>query len=231
MAKHFYHIPLQSTLHFIRDHRSDLQTLANDTKMLYYRSQIGKSIYILEIEKFIAFFKIDKETDYALKTLEYFTSKPFIDEMARLLHFEQFTLADRKVENKSFFFGFCAVYADREPDLFSHFIEKTLLHYHSAFHKSANIVIDYRDMCHYLAKSKHIALKESFGEVEGDSFFKIAVNGTPAVSLRGKRIKTLRKKAYRQLLNLLASWGDSAETDPEAQKAYEALEALKYATE
>ena len=81
MAKHFYHIPLQNTLAFIKTHKSTLNTTMRDKKTLEYYKQLGKSYYTLQVETFVEFFKIDKELDYALKTLEYFHSSLFIAEL------------------------------------------------------------------------------------------------------------------------------------------------------
>jgi len=83
-------------------------------------------------------------------------------------------------------------------------LPKSFLHYHSLLNKSSNIRLDYRDIAIALAKNKNIQLKESFGETkEGDSFFKIFLNSEIVVNKRGKSIKTLRKIAYREVIDIL----------------------------
>jgi len=199
MAKHFYHIPLQKSLAFIKTHKSELTALCTDTKRLAYYKQLGKSHYTLQIEAFITFFKIDKEMDYALKTMEYFHSTPFIDEMHTILNFSQFPLQANRIETKDLFYAFCYLYARDDAETFEHFMQKSYLHYHTAFHADSNIHIDHQEMCHTLAKSKKVTLKESFGEEGEKAYFKLFVSGKFTVEERGKRIKTLRKKAYKRL--------------------------------
>jgi len=58
-----------------------------------------------------------------------------------------------------------------------------------------------------LAKNRKRTIKESFGEEGESSFFKLFLDGNLEVDERGKRIKTLRKKAYRKLFYLLLDEG------------------------
>jgi len=201
MAKHFYHIPLQNTLAFIKEHRSTLNTLTKDPKALSYHTQLGKSHYILEIENFITFFKIDKDPDYALKTLEYFNSTPFMTELHQILNLTQFDLDSQRIETKTFVYALCHLYVLRDTESFAAFMQKTFLHYHTAFHAQSDIRIDHQEICHALAKSRKIHIKESFGEEGEGSFFKVLLDGELVIDERGKRIKTLRKKAYKKLLH------------------------------
>ncbi len=201
MAKHFYHIPLQNTLAFIKEHRSTLNILIKDPKALAYHTQLGKSHYILEIESFITFFKIDKETDYALKTLEYFNSTPFMSELHQILNLTQFNLDSQRIETKTFVYALCYLYMRRDAEGFGAFMQKTFLHYHTAFHAQSDIRIDHQEICHALAKSRNTRIKESFGEEGEGSFFKILLDGKVVIDEKGKRIKTLRKKAYKKLLH------------------------------
>jgi len=221
MAKHFYQIPLQKTLTFIKAHKSTLTSLTMDKKRLEYHKQLGKSYYTLEIETFITFFKIDKELDYALKTMEYFNSTLFMTELHKILNLSQFELIQHKVETKAFFYAFCYHYAKNDAEAFALFMQKTFLHYHTAFNAESNIHIDHQEMSHTLAKSKKVTLKESFGEEEGDSFFKIYIDDKIQVEERGKRIKTLRKKAYRRLFYALVEMEEKRQS--EAEVAYEKM--------
>ena len=49
----------------------------------------------------------------------------------------------------------------------------------------------------------NIELKESFGEEEGEAYFKILKDDEVWVEKRGKSIKKLKKEAYKDLLGLL----------------------------
>ncbi len=200
MAKHFYYIPLQNALQFVRSYKTLLNRLSKYPKECTYYAYLGKSYYNLQIEKFFHFFKIDKNIDSALKNMEYFNSINFINNMHQVLNFSQFDIAEKKEEKKSFFYAFCYLYAKNEADSFELFIQKTLLHYYTGFNTETNIQIDHQDICYTLAKSRKINIKESFGEEEKEAFFKLYLDGVIAIEERGKRIKTLRKKAYKRLL-------------------------------
>lgn len=225
MAKHFYHIPLQKTLNFIKEHKPSLNTLARDKKMLSYHRQLGKSRYTLELETFITFFKIDKDLDYALKTMEYFNSSVFISQIHKVLNFSQFHLTRHNIQEKDFFYAFCDLYGKKDNVHFKHFMEKTFLHYHTAFNPDSNIQIDHQDMSHILAKSKKVKLKESFGEMDGIAFFKIFVDGCVVVEEKGKRIKTLRKKAYNKLFYYLIELEEKKQDD-ESLAVYEKMQEI-----
>ena len=224
MAKHFYHIPLQKTLAFIKEHKSELARLIKEKKALAYQQQLGKSYYTLQVEIFINFFKIDKELDYALKTMEYFHSTLFMHEAHKILNFSQFDLAEHKVDIKAFFYAFCYVYEKCDPKGFEHFMQKTFIHYHSAFNSESNIHINYKEMCHTLAKSKKVTLKESFGEEKDEAFFKIFVDKKAIVEEKGKRIKTLRKKAYKHLFYYLVELDEQVMN--QAEEAYNNMKSL-----
>ena len=218
MAKHFYHIPLQKTLTFIKEHKSSLNTLCADKKALEYHKQLGKSYYYLQVETFMKFFKIDKELDYALKTMEYFNSSVFMIELHKILNLSQFELEHHKVQPKDFFYAFCYLYSHYNAEGFEEFMQKTFLHYHTAFNADSNIHIDHKEMCHTLAKTKKVSLKESFGEEGDNSFFKIYVDDKAIVEEKGKRIKTLRKKVYKKLFYFLIDFEEKRHS--EAEEAY-----------
>ena len=113
-----------------------------------------------------------------------------------------------KVQSKNFFYAFCHLYAKSDSEGFALFMQKTFLHYYTAFNAESNIYIDHKEMCHTLAKSKKVTIKESFGEETERSFFKILLDKRVIVDERGKRIKTLRKKAYRKLFYYLIELGE-----------------------
>ena len=206
MAKHFYHIPLQNTLTFIKIYKSIFNVLVKEKKTLEYYKQLGKSYYTLQVENFIAFFKIDKELDYALKTLEYFHSSVFMAELHTVLNFSQFELEAHKVDSKEFFYALCYYYAKDDTNEFTLFMQKTFIHYHTAFNAKSNIVVDHKEMSQAIAKSKKLTISESFGEEDKESFFKLLLDDNQMVAERGKRIKTLRKKAYKKLFYMLLEW-------------------------
>jgi hypothetical protein len=106
-------------------------------------------------------------------------------------------------------------------EAFALFIQKTFLHYHTAFNAESNIHIDHQEMSHALAKSKKVTLKESFGEEDGGSFFKIYIDDKIQVEERGKRIKTLRKKAYKRLFYALVEMDEKRQS--EVEEAYEKM--------
>jgi len=211
MAKHFYHIPLRKALNFIKEYKSKINSLYQDKKKLIYYKELGKSYYNLQIESFLHFFKIDKNLDYTLKSMEYFHSTLFIDEMYKILNFSQFDIKDEKVEKKAFFYAFCYLFSKKEQFNFELFIQKTFLHYHTSFNTNSNIQIDHQDMCHSLAKTKKVKIKESFGEDNENAFFKLLLNEKIIIQERGKRIKTLRKKAYKRLFYYLIELEESKE--------------------
>ena len=224
MAKHIYHIPLHNTLQFIKKYKTELRKFTTDKKELEYYKLLGKSYYLLQTEEFVRFFKIDKDLSYALKTVEYFNSIKFIDKVCSSLNFSQFYLEDNKLNPKDFFYAFCYIYAKESNEDFVLFMQKTFLHYHTAFNKTTNINIDHKEMCYTLAKSKKIILKESFGENEKSSFFKILVDDKVVVDEKGKLIKTLRKKAYKNLFYYLIDLDASVRKDKDV--AHEMMQAL-----
>ena len=199
MAKHFYTIPLQKSLTFIKEQKTLLNKATTDKKRLTYHKQLGKSYYILEIEEFLKFFKIDRDLDYALKSMEYFNNTVFIEKIQQILNFSMFKLQEKRVDAKEFFYAFCYLYRSIDKEEFSLFMQKTFLHYHSGFNTDSDIKIDYKDFSIALAKTKKAEIKESFGESEKESFFKLFIDNKLIVQEKGKKIKTLRKKAYKRL--------------------------------
>jgi len=203
MARHFYHIPLEKARHFIKTHRSELNAYLADTKLMTYHAIAGKGRWSLEIERFIGFFHIDDDIAYALRTMEYFLSKEFAQEMARILNFEQFSLTECHKNIKHLFFAFCHLYALKDSEAFALFAEKSFIRYHAPFNRATDVKIDYKEMSRVLAQHRGKSLKESFGENTEGSYFRLFLDGAVCVEEQGKSIKTLRKKAYRKLFRLL----------------------------
>jgi hypothetical protein len=145
-------------------------------------------------------------------------------ELHKILNLSQFELSQHQVETKAFFYAFCYHYAKNDAEAFALFMQKTFLHYHTAFNAVSNIHIDHQEMSHALAKSKKVTLKESFGEEEGCSFFKIYIDDKIQVEERGKRINTLRKKAYKRLFYDLVEMEEKKQS--EAEEAHNMMQAL-----
>jgi len=205
MAKKIYSIPLQKTRLFIKTNKSELKKPLSDAKKLELFKLLGKSHYILAIEEFINFFKIDKDTKNALKTIEYFNSKIFIDEVATLLNFSQFDLEREKIHKKDFFYTFAYLLHKKDRELFNHLFEKLFIHFHTSLQNNSDIRIDFKDMAIFMAKNQKIEFKESFGEDDKEAYFKILINDNTVIQERGKLIKTLRKKAYKRFFFYLVA--------------------------
>ena len=199
MAKKLYAIPLKKVLTLTNDHKSTFNTLTKNRQHLEYAKLLGKSYFSLEVEKFIQFFHIDKETGYALKTLESLHSKVFIDELSLRLNFTQYALEEHNIETKAFFYGYMYLLQGLDKALFEHFLEKLFIHYHIAFNSSSGTEINFMQMANSLAKNRKLDIKESFGETEPNkAYFKLLENGKTLVFKEGKSIKTLRKQAYKE---------------------------------
>jgi len=173
----------------------------------------------LQIEKFI------KNLISSLKTIEYFNSIKFFDEITLLLNFTQFDLEKNNIDKKDFFYSLFYVLNKNCNEVFEFFIHKIFLHFHTTFNNSSNINIDFKEMAQALAKSKNITLKESFGESENNSFFKILLDDKVAIDEKGKLIKTLRKKAYKNLFYYLIDLDDKVSF--EREEAYHRVQYLK----
>ena len=199
MAKKLYAIPLKRVLALVKEHKSSFRELSKKREHLEYHKLLGKSYYLIEIEKFIKFFKIDKDTSYALKSMENFNSKTFIDKISLRLNFSQFELEEHNLETKEFFYGYVYLLQNLDRKLFEHFLEKLFLHYHIAFNTSSCRDINFTEMATALAKNRKLELKESFGETEANkAYFKIVEDGKTVVFKEGKSIKTLRKQAFKE---------------------------------
>jgi len=194
MAKKIYHIPLQKSLFFIQNNKTELRAILSDTNKLEYRKLFGKSYYLLSIEEFIEFFKIDKALKTALELTQYFNSIKFFDEIFILLNFAQFSMEEAK--RKDFIYAFFYLLQKEDKALFEQLLSQLFLHFHTSHNTHSNINIDYKELTKALTKSKE--LKESFGEDEESAFFKVLLDGELIAEQRGAKIKTLRKKAYKK---------------------------------
>ncbi len=229
MAKKIYHLPLDNTRVFIKENRSDLTKLLYDKQYLEYTKRFGKSYYDKQIEEFIIFFKIDKNITYSLQTINYLSSNSFFDDISILLNFSQFDFKSTKVTHRDFFYGFCYILCKKDVELFEYLLHKLYLHFHSTLNNNTNINIDFKDMAKDLAIMRKLKLKESFGEDESNSYFKIIFDDKIFIDLKGKSIKTLRKKAYKKLFFYLIDFRLNEDDKLIKQKniAYELTQELK----
>jgi len=199
LAKKLYAVPLKKVLALVAEHKSAFKALTKNRQHLEYAKLLGKSYLCLEVEKFIKFFHIDKDTLYALKTLESFHSKVFIHELSLRLNFSQYALEKHNIETKEFFYGYMYLLQSVDKALFEHFLEKLFIHHHIAFNTSSNTEINFTQMANSLAKNRKLDIKESFSETQPNkAYFKILENGKPVVFKEGKSIKTLRKQAFKE---------------------------------
>ncbi len=199
MSKHIYHLPLQKIHTFIQEHQEDLKSSLNDSHIYEYHKTLGKAYYLLEIERFIKDFKIDKNINLALKNIKYFSSEVFLNHL--------YTLLELKIKNRDVFYCFVYILKTKDEKLFESFCSKIFLHFYTSINLNSNINIDYIDLAKTIAKNKSINIKESFGKQEDDkNYFKILLDDKIEVFLLDggeKSIKTLRKKAYKRILSKL----------------------------
>ncbi|WP_320035777.1 hypothetical protein [Halarcobacter sp.] len=222
MAKHIYHLPLQDTLKFFKENKTFINEGLNNTAIFEYRKLYGRTFYELQIKEFIEFFKIDKDLSYALKTINYFKSENFLNNIYTFLNIDTRN-SSKSIPNRDFLYTMIYIFNDKNKELCNKFFHKVFLHFFTTLNQNTNTQIDYIDLSKTLAKNRKIVLKDSFGEKEDNSYFKIFLNDKIEVEHYGKSIKTLRKKAYKQLFYKLL---DEDIINNENIKAVEARENL-----
>jgi hypothetical protein len=223
MAKKIYHIPLQKFHTFIKEHKSKLHKLFKNTQQLEYAKRFGKMRYDEQIEAYILFFKIDKEIHSALKTIDYLSSTLFFETLTTKLNFSQFELPASTITKRELFYALCHYTHQYDNALLENFLHQYFLHEHASLTANTQISINYKEIATALLKSQNLTLKESFGEDEKSSFYKVHIEGKEIINLKGKSIKTLRKKAYKLLLTQLLDGDINNETDNKIQQAHDML--------
>jgi len=133
MAKKLYHLPLQRIKTFITQHKSTLRSEIKNSKKLEYAKRFGKASYLLEIERFICFLKIDKNLDHALKLIRYFESEAFIKELSELMRLEDFCEGKR-----DHLYLVLHHLKEQENELFSSFLQQCFIHFHTSQTPSKN---------------------------------------------------------------------------------------------
>ena len=179
-----------------------------DNSKYEYAKVLGRSHYEIYIQRFIEEFKIDKDMDYAIKILNQYKSYAFIYDFYKLLNLDRFEKLQNdenrnKDHQKNIFF--CFVYylnsmpdtqkEDLEVRLFRHYF----LHMLAATNKSTKTELNFKNLSEAFIKGKEITIKESFKVEDEKAIFKIFVNQKSHIELLGNSIKTLRKRAYKQL--------------------------------
>jgi len=194
MSKKLYSLPLTKVIDFLNQNKSTINTTLKEKKNLEIALYFGKCYYGLALEEFIRFFKIYKDTTYTLKTIEFFNSEIFLMEIAKLLSLNEHQYSQNL---KSMVFAVSYLLCTKNKPLFEDFFKSAFLHFHTSFQKDSDIYINHEQIVKELVKSKRQIIKESFGQSDDDVFFKISLDGNEIISLKGKSLKTLRKKAYK----------------------------------
>ena len=203
MSKKLYHIPLRKTIRFIEDNKTTLNKYIVDSSLLEYHKLLGKSYWILEIESFIKFFRIDRDINYTLNSIEYFNSKIFFDRIYEHLNFFKFDSNQKDIEKKDFIYAFFYLIYSSDLELFKSLTHQILLHYHTTFNQNTKIYIDYKEMVKSILKRDNKSIKESFGIDKNGVFFSIFIDNELIINQKGKSIKTLRKNIYKKVLFLI----------------------------
>lgn len=205
MAKKFYAIGCEKVKNYCNTNRSKIKdTLSSFPQEL--QKEFGQSYYKLEILKFFKKHSIHKNTHKANKLFEYFCSQEFILQNIANFALIEFVPKEQKQDEHfllSFYYRFCFVFFEKIYDetLAHALFEANFLHFASMQNTPTNINIDYQLICKNILKPK--VPKESFGESEDGVFFKLVVDSKELVNLQGSSIKTLRKKAYKELFRKL----------------------------
>ena len=127
MAKKLYHLPLQRIKTFLAHHKSTLRSNIKNSKKLEYAKRFGKASYLLEVERFICFLKIEKNLDHALKLINYFESETFIKELSTLMGIESFCEGRRE-----HLYLVLHHLKEHESELFSGFLQQCFMHFYTS---------------------------------------------------------------------------------------------------
>ena len=126
MAKKLYHLPHQRIKKFITQHKSTLRSDIKNSKKLEYAKRFGKASYLLEVEYFMGFLKIDKNLDHALKLIKYFESQAFVEELSKLMKLQEFCEGKRE-----HLYLVLWHLKECEPEIFSSFLQGCFLHFYT----------------------------------------------------------------------------------------------------
>ena len=199
MSKKLYHIPFFNVNSFIKENREIIQNSINNKIYYNYIKPFAKSYYYLEIQKFIKMLKIESDLQFAIKTTNYFNSEYFLNEVFKNLNLAKFDL--KNITTNEFMYLFLYILNKYNKNLSDNFLDKLFLHYHVMLNKDLNNRLNHKEIVLSLIKLNYYTIKESFGEVDSQAFFKIFINEKLEIEEYGKSIKTLRKKSYKKLLD------------------------------
>ncbi|MDD3466478.1 MAG: hypothetical protein PHE67_04935, partial [Campylobacterales bacterium] len=151
---------------------------------------------------------IDKEPLRAIELMEHFSSHGFIlRTLQECGHYALLTSSEKESASEAFvadyFYACCFVLCEklRDEGINRAVFELNFLHFSPTFTPKSNVKINHEAMVRNLLKPK--IPKESFGESEEGAFFKIILDSVTVVEMKGKSIKTLRKKCYDTLLKMI----------------------------
>ncbi len=214
MAKKLYQIGFTSIRNYISSHKSLINKNIKNSETHELAKVFGRSFYEIAIKDFFTGYKIDRNPKYALQVLNVFKSFNFINNLYVHLELNMFedTTHVKKLNQlsindyqKSIFY--CFVYfictgtdaqkEDIKRKVFLHYF----LHHISVIIPKTDTYLNYKDMTLSYIKGKNVSIKESY-KIDSDSEnvnFKILLNEQIKINLDGNSVKTLRKKAYKQV--------------------------------
>lgn len=207
MARKLYSLKYEKVAQFAKENKADIKAHLSSTAFEYAKL-FGNAQYEIRIKNFIEHFKIEKDRAYALEVISHFKSIGHIEKM--LSHIGLLSFMDKNPKELFYIFVFL-LERSKDETLKDIFFYQSFLFYVFTLNKSSNITLDYKPMTLSLLKTSHpdIKVKESFGEKdEGEgnisAYFTLELNNGHTIKELGTSIKTLRKKAYKQLfVNIL----------------------------
>ena len=208
MAKHLYQIGFKNIQKYIFENKTIINSHILDNTKLELSRNFGKSYYEIDILNFLETFKIIDEPRYALQILNIFKSSSFVGQLYDYLGlkiFENKNIVDRHNIFYSFVYFLHTDISSQKEKIIDKLFLHYFLHFLSSIKQQSNINLNYKDMTLSCVKNKNLILKEIFS-VDDDTnmmIFKILLNDKIAIQLKGKSIKTLRKKAYKDIFHLL----------------------------
>jgi len=214
LAKHFYQIGIDSIKHFISKNQAGINKNIINNEKFELSKVFGRAYYEIAIKEFFREFRLDKEPKHAIQILNIFKSVKFIDEIYKYTGLSKFEDIDyvSKADNsslkdykKSIFYSFIYflyVYENEQKrKIQSQLLSKYFLHYVSTINYKTNTELNYKNMTLSYVKGKDINIKESY-KIDNDTqtvSFKILIDNKVIIDIVGKSVKTLRKKAFKQI--------------------------------
>ena len=206
MAKKLYAINFDTIKAYIAKNNKIFNEISHTEDQNDILWMFGKSYYEFAILKFFKNHAILKQKAYSKTLLHYFTSAEFISQTVEHLGLKQILKKENNPKEQSvkiYFYSFVYIFYEKcfDASIENKLFEQNFLHYSTTIHNPTDIKIDYEKFIKNILKPK--VPKESFGECENGVFFKLILQSKELVSLEGKSIKTLRKKAYKELFRTL----------------------------